>query len=435
MQLLTQIQSLEVTAALPATLLAVEQRFDAPRAPDLAVAARAALEQTRLLERIAPGASVAVGVGSRGVANIPQIVAAVIARLREAGADPFVFPAMGSHGGATAAGQRKVLAELGVTPESVGAEIRATMEVREIGRLPDGPALFQDLASSSADATLLINRVKPHTDFRGEVESGLAKMAVIGMGKRHGAIRMHALGAPGFQRFLAPGARMYAERTNLIGGLAILENAYDQTAAIVGLTAQEIGGPRETQLLDRARELMASLPFPQIDALVLRRIGKDISGTGMDTNIVGRLMIPRQPEDFGGPDVAVIVALDLTEATNGNAIGLGLANIVTARLVEQIDWQATYTNAITAGIFGMWRASLPLTMPDDRRALQLAVAGCGQPEASARLALIRDTLTLDRIWISPSLRAQAEAHPRLSIVEEAPLAFDASGAMVSPWRM
>jgi hypothetical protein len=435
MHLLTQIQSLDVSAALPATLLAVEQRFDAPRVDDVAAAARAALDQSGLLERIAPGASVAVGVGSRGIANLPLIVRAVIDHLRAAGAAPFVFPAMGSHGGATAEGQRMLLAELGVTPERIGAEVRATMEVREIGQLPDGPALFQDLISAAADATLLINRVKPHTDFRGRIESGLAKMEVIGLGKRHGAVRMHALGVPGFQRFLASAAQIYAARTNVIGGLAILENACDQTAAIIGLAGQEIGGPREAQLLVRAKELMASLPFPAIDVLVVRQIGKDISGTGMDTNIIGRLMIPRQPEDFGGPDAAVIVALELTEATNGNAIGLGLANVTTARLAGQIDWAATYTNAITAGIFGMWRASLPITMPDDRRALQVAVRCCGQPEADARLVLIRDTLTLDRLWVSHSLRPAVEAHPRLAITEEVPLAFDADGTMTRPWRL
>lgn len=435
MHMFNQIQALDVAAQLPETLLEVEQRFDAPCLNDIAAAARAALDQRGLRERIAPGASVAIGVGSRGIANLPLIVATVVAHIRALGAVPFVFPAMGSHGGATAEGQRLMLAELGVTPERIGAEIRATMEVREIGQLPDGPALFQDLISSAADATLLINRVKPHTDFRSQIESGLAKMALIGLGKRHGAIRMHALGVAGFQRFLAPAAQLYAARTNVIGGLAILENAYDQTAAIVGLTAQEIGGPREIELLARAKQLMASLPFPLIDMLVVRQIGKNISGTGMDTNIIGRLMIPRQPEDFGGPDVAVIVALDLTEETNGNAIGIGLANVTTERLVRRIDWGATYTNAITAGIFGMWRASLPLTMPDDRRALQLGVCGCGQPEADARLVLIRDTLTLDRIWVSPSLRSEVEAHPQLSIIEELPLTFDPDGTLTSPWRL
>ena len=435
MQLLEQIKTLDFPAPLPETLLAVEQRFDAPQVADVAAATRAALEQSELLGRISPGASVAVGVGSRGIANLRTIVKAVIDRLRQAGAEPFVVTAMGSHGGATPEGQRGILAEFGVTEENVGAEIRATMEVKEIGRVPDGPPLFQDVISAAADATLVVSRVKPHTDFRSHIESGLAKMAVIGLGKQHGAAMMHSLATAGFQRFLEPAARIYEANTNLIGGLAILENAYDQTAEITALVAEEIGGPREAQLLARAKALMASLPFPEIDVLVLRCLGKNISGTGMDTNIIGRLMIPRQPENFGGPDVAVITVLDLTDETHGNASGIGLANVTTARVAAKIDWIATYTNSITAGIWGMHRGSLPLTMADDRRALQVALRGCGQPQDTARMVFIRDTLTLDRLWVSPSLRDAVEEHPRLSVVDETPLSFDANGVMAAPWRM
>ncbi len=434
MQLLSQIAELDFPAPLPETLLHVRQRFDAPQVDDVICATRSALEASVLMQRITPNMRVAVGVGSRGIANLPVIVRAVIEQLRGEGAEPFVIPAMGSHGGATAEGQRAMLAELGVTAESVGAEIRATMEVRQIGQIADGPPLFQDVISAAADATLLINRVKPHTDFRSDLESGLAKMAVIGLGKQQGASVMHAWGVPGFQRFLAPAARIYESATNLIGGVAILENAYDQTAEITTLTAAEMGGPREVELQARAKVLMASLPFPEIDVLVVRQLGKNISGTGMDTNIIGRLMIPRQAEEFGGPDVAIIAALDLTEATHGNAAGIGLANVTTARLAEKIDWIATYTNAITSGIFGMQRVSLPITLPDDRRALQVAVRGCGQPQETARLVFIRDTLTLSRLWVSPSLREAVESHPRLSIVEDVPLTFDDDGIMESPWQ-
>ena len=435
MKLLDQIGALHFEAPLPVRLLAVEQRFDAPRVADITRATREALERSELLHRIPGGATVAVGVGSRGVANIAAIARATVDRLREAGADPFIFPAMGSHGGATAAGQREILAELGVTEERMGAEIRATMEVKQIGQVPDGPPLFQDLYSAAADATLLLSRVKPHTDFRSHIESGPAKMAVIGLGKQHGAAMMHELATAGFQRFLAPAARVYEAQTNLVGALAIVENAYDQTAEIVGLHVSEIGGAPEARLLERAKALMASIPFGEVDVLVVQQLGKNISGTGMDTNIIGRLMIPRQPEDFGGPDVAVIAVMDLTPETHGNASGLGLANVTTARVAAKVDWVATYTNALTAGIWGMHRSSLPITMADDRRALQAAVRGCGQPQASARMVLIRDTLTLDHLWVSPSLRAAVEAHPRLSIADESPLEFDAEGVMTSPWRL
>ncbi len=434
MNLIQQIQSLSFPASLPGTLLAVEQRFDAPRVDDVAAVAARALHESGLLSRVRPGATVAVCAGSRGIRNLPVIVRTVVEQLRAVHAEPFVIPAMGSHGGATAEGQRALLASLGVTCESVGAEIRATMEVVEIGRLPGGPTLFQDANAAAADHTLLINRVKPHTDFHGDLESGLSKMCVIGLGKQRGAAEMHRYGAAGFRRFLAPAARIYEANTNIIGGLAIVENAYDETANIQGLTSAEIGGPREVALLKRARTLMAKLPYPEIDILALRQIGKDASGTGMDTNIVGRLMIPRQPEP-GKPDVAVIAVLDLSPETHGNAAGIGLANVTTARVAGKIDWVATYTNAVTSGIFGMWRVSLPITMADDRRALEVAMRGCGERPEVARVVFIEDTLRLARQWVSPALRPEVERNPQLIIVDEVPLAFAPDGTMLSPWQM
>ncbi|GIV79327.1 MAG: hypothetical protein KatS3mg050_3721 [Litorilinea sp.] len=435
MKLLEQIQTLNFPATLPETLLAVDQRFDAPKVEDLTAATRRALEESGLLARMTPGNTVAVGVGSRGIANLPQIVRAAVDRLKEAGLKPYIVPAMGSHGGATAEGQKELLAELGVTEESTGVEIRATMEVKEIGRIPDGPPLYQGVDSMAADHTILISRIKPHTDFRSHLESGPSKMCVIGLGKQHGAALMHAGGGANFQKYLAPAARIYETNTNFVGAICPIENAYDETAEIVGLTAAEVGGPKEAALLEKAKALMASLPFPEIDVLVVRNLGKNISGTGMDTNIIGRLMIPRQPENFGNVDIAVIAVLDLTEETHGNVAGLGLANVTTARVVKKIDWVATYTNAITSGIFGMWRVSMPITMADDRRALQVALRGCARPHDQAGMTFIRDTLTLDHLWVSPSLRQAVLEHPRLTIAEEVPLRFDEQGNMVSPWNL
>jgi hypothetical protein len=435
MKLLEQIQQLDFPADLPNSLLSVKQTFHAPDVGDVGAAAKRALKEGGLLARMKPGATVAVGVGSRGIANLPQIVKATIEGLREAGLNPFVLPAMGSHGGATAEGQKTMLAELGVTEKSVNAEIRATMEVKEIGRIPDGPPLFQDLVSAAADHCMLISRVKPHTDFRSHLESGPSKMCVIGWGKQHGAAIMHGGGGANFQKYLAPAARLYETNTNFVGALAVVENAYDGTAKIEGLTADKVGLEPEVKLLEEAKSLMASLPFPEIDVLVVRNLGKNISGTGMDTNIVSRLLIPRQPEAFGNVDIAVIAMLDLTEETHGNACGMGLANVTTARVFKKIDWVATYTNTITSGIFGMYRTSLPLTMPDDRAALQVALRGCARPWADARMVFIQDTLTLDHIWVSPNLRKDVEAHPRLSIQEETSLEFDAHGNMRCPWTV
>ena len=435
MRLLEQIQTLDFPAPLPATVLAVDQRFDAPKVADIPSAVSSALESSGILGGMNAGETVAVGVGSRGIANLPEIVRAVVDRLRAAKLDPYIVPAMGSHGGAVAEGQIEMLAQLGVVEASVGAPIKATMEVREIGRIPNGPALCQGIDSMAADHSILVSRIKPHTDFRSHLESGPSKMCVIGLGKQHGAAMMHAGGGANFQRYLEPAARVYETNSNFAGAVCPLENAYDETAEIVGLSAADVGAALEVELQARSKKLMASLPFPEIEVLTVRDLGKNISGTGMDTNIISRLMIPRQPEHFGEIDVAVIAVLDLTEETHGNVAGLGLANITTARVAGKIDWVATYTNAITSGIFGMFRVSLPITMPDDRRALQAALRGCAHPPEQARMVFIRDTLTLHSMFVSSSLRREVEEHPRLTVADEVPLTFDTNGSMTNPWAL
>ncbi|MBK8050403.1 MAG: hypothetical protein IPK16_26860 [Anaerolineales bacterium] len=287
----------------------------------------------------------------------------------------------------------------------------------------------------AADHTLLISRIKPHTDFRATIESGPAKMAVIGLGKQRGALAMHEGGGENFQRYLAPAARIYEANTNLLGALCVVENAFDETAKMAVLAASEIGAEPEANLLVEAKAMLASLPFPEIDVLIVRELGKDISGTGMDTNVIGRLMIPRQPESFGNVDVAVIGVLDVTPASHGNATGIGLANLTTLRLAQKVDWPAMYTNGITSGIFGMFRNSLPMTLPSDRQLLEVAIRCCGRPPEQARIVLIQNTLQLGKIWVSPTLRSEVEAHPQLHLVDANPLQFDTAGNMVSPWLM
>jgi len=324
---------------------------------------------------------------------------------------------------------------MGVTEEAVGVRILATMEVKPIGQIPGGPRLFQDVISASAGATFLINRVKPHTDFRGPLESGLAKMAVIGLGKKTGATEMHDWGAAGFQRFLQPAARIYEANTNIAGGLALVENAYDETHVIRALSMAEIGAQQEMELLEMARKQMGSLGLADIDVLVVRELGKNVSGTGMDTNIIGRLMIPREKE-FGGPEnIAAIAVLDLTPETHGNALGMGLANVTTLRVYEQIDWHAMYTNALTSGIFGMQRVHMPIVMPDDRMAVQAVVRGCGRDPAQARMVFIQNTLRMDHLWVSPSLRPDVESRSNMTIGGETPLKFATDGKMLSPWNL
>ena len=436
MQLLEHIQHLRFPAPLPETLLEVRQKFDAPRVDDVVSATRRALEHGGLLAKIKAGDSVAVGVGSRGFANLFTIARTVVDRLKEHGARPFVVAAMGSHGGATAEGQRELLAGMGISEASLGCQFRITMEVKEIGRIPNGPALHQDIHSAAADHTILISRIKPHTDFRGQLESGPSKMEVIGLGKRHGAEMMHAWGTVGFQRFLAPAARIYEANTNVRGAVAIIENACDDTAEIVGLTADQIGTEVEAQLLQKAKALMMSLPFKSMDVLVIRELGKNISGAGMDPNVLGKLEVNRQPEPEDRNDIGALVLLDLTDATHGNASGIGLANVTTARAVRKIDFAATYTNAITATTFGLKRSVIPIVMADDRRALEVAVRCCGAPpDCEPTFVFARNTLTVEHLWMSPNLRPQIDAHPRLQVVGETRLTFDENGCMTSPWQM
>jgi hypothetical protein len=434
MDWLDAIQTLDFPAELPARLLEVEQTFDTPSVEDVAAEVERVLRAADLPRLIQPGQTVAVGMGSRGIYQIATIGRAVIEHLKRIGAQPFIFPAMGSHGGATADEQQALLGELGITEASTCAPIRATMEVVEIGQIPDGPALFQDVYARAADHTILINRVKPHTDFSGEIESGLSKMAVIGMGKQRGASLFHVYGVEGLRRFLKPAARIYEAATNLRGGLAILENASGGTAGLHWLDVAQIGLADEMGLLRRAYALLPSLPFDRIDILVVREIGKNIAGTGMDTNIINRLLLLRQPEPTG-IDIGVIAALDLTPESHGNAAGIGLANVTTARLLRKFDIVATYTNAITAGILGMQRNNLPLVLPSDRAALAVALRCCGLPAERARWVFIENTLKLRRLWVSEHYRAEVDAHPRLTLNRTVDLAFDPDGTLTSPWSM
>lgn len=420
-------------AQLPTTLYEVRFRHQPEALQDVAGAVRG--EVARLPTARARAGTVAVGVGSRGIANLPTIVRAVVEALRAQGHTPWIVPAMGSHGGATASGQIEVLARLGVTEESAGAPIRATMEAAEIGALEDGPRLYQGLDSQAADYTILVSRIKPHTDFHGVVESGPAKMAVIGLGKQCGAEAMHAGATAYFTRFLAPAADIYAKTTNLAGAICLVENAREETVIVRALSAGEIGGPAEVALLDEARARLGRLPFEAIDVLVVREMGKNVSGTGFDTNVIGRLRIPGQPENFGPPNVTVLAVLDLTPETHGHAAGIGLADVTTQRLVDQIDWEMTLTNSVTAGIFGLQRNALPITMADDRAALEVAVRCCARPLDEASMVLIRSTLFLEPFWVNEALREGVEADARLVITGSASLAFDGAGVMTSPWEM
>lgn len=386
-------------------------------------------ELRRLLAGVSgSGAPIAVGVGSRGIAGIATVVAVTVDELARAGFAPFVVPAMGSHGGATPAGQLAVLADYGVTETALGVPVRATMDTVVIGHL-DGVEVHVDRNVAEAGRALLVCRVKPHTDFRGDIESGPTKMAAIGLGKQRGAQGIHALGVRGLRDVMPRVGRAVVERF-VLGAVAIVENDRDETASIRALAAGEIGGPAEMALLEEARTNLPAVPFDDLDVLVVDRMGKDLSGSGMDPNVLGRWMVNGLAEP-GRAGPRCVTVLDLTDASHGNAAGVGLADFTTRRLAGRIDPVATFTNVLTAGWASFQRGRLPMVLDNDRDAVRAAVIGSGHAQGGPlRLAWISDTLHTGVVAVSEVLWEEARAREDL-VVAGAPFAlpFDADGAL------
>ena len=404
------------------------QRFEVNSIGNVAGAVREQLAAAGLKEAIAPGARIAVTGGSRGIDEIDLITRTVIDCIRECGGKPFVLPAMGSHGGATAEGQKEVLSSYGISQESMGVPVEATMEVVKVDTLDDGTPVFVNRLALEADGIVLVNRVKPHTSFRGPYESGLMKILTVGLGCHRGATLAHSQGAQGLTRMVPGIARAMMKKTRVVMGVAIIENAYEKTARIACMPAVEIE-QREPELLAEARQAMPRLMVQGIDLLIVDEMGKDISGTGMDTNVIGRMMLPgvKEPEK---PGVSRIVVLDLSERTHGNANGVGLADIVTRRLFERIDFKATYANAFTSTFLN--RAYIPVVMETDREAVA-AVLDLLRMEnpAKARVARITNTLKLERIQISEALVLEFGGHPDLEQESDLePMAFSDAGTLL-----
>ncbi|MBM3277749.1 MAG: DUF2088 domain-containing protein [Candidatus Handelsmanbacteria bacterium] len=404
----------------------VRQHFPSAALPDPLATLQAQLQQAQL--RLAPGARIGVAGGSRGIANIAAFTRAVVDHLKEAGARPFVLPAMGSHGGATAEGQIGVLASYGITPESMGCPVESTMEVVQVGQLADGTPVMINRLALEAEGIVLINRVKPHTSFRGPFESGLMKMLTIGLGSHKGATLAHSQGAQGLARLIPAWGEVILKKAQVLLGVALVEDAYEHTAAVEALRPEQFAS-REPHLLALARENMPRLLVRNIDVLVVEEMGKDISGTGMDTNVLGRMMLPgiKEPDE---PGVARIVTLSLSERTHGNANGMGLADIVTRRLFDAVDFQATYANAFTSTFLN--RAYVPVVMEDDRRAIEAALEVQRVADGSrARIVRIRNTLDLAQIQLSESLYEEFRTHPQLEQVGGLdPMAFDEGGRLI-----
>ena len=407
-------------------MVRIRQNFPRPRVGDIPATVASTLAAAGL--PVTRGDTVAVGAGSRGIANIAAIVGATVRFLRDLGARPFVFPAMGSHGGGTPEGQLAVLAHYGITEATMGCPVRATMEVVRVGEALGLP-VWLDRHAAEADWIGLVNRVKPHTDFKGTIESGLFKMMTIGLGKHRGAIQYHRANIHhGYEKVITAVGREMLARVPIAFGLGIVENGYDETACIEALGAAGLEAG-ERRLLGQAREWMARLPFPQLDVLIVEEMGKNVSGAGMDTNVIGRPSNPHEPFP-AEPKILWIVALDLTEESAGNATGIGNADFTTRRLVDKIDMKPTLINCITACAPN--GAKVPPTYETDREAVETALACIGlTPPERARVVRIRNTLLLGELEVSEALLPELGARPDLTrLGDPAPLAFDAAGRLV-----
>jgi hypothetical protein len=390
----------------------IRVRYPGTALADPVVAAVAGLDAAGGENLFGAGQRVAVTVGSRGISGIPAIIAGLITRIRDYGGEPFLVPAMGSHGGATAEGQVSLLGRLGITEETTGARVVSSMDVVEVGRLADGMPVYVDRAAAAADAILVVNRVKPHPDFTSPWESGLAKMTAVGLGKQAGADALHRYGTLGLQRQMPEAARLIVRTAPVRLGLAILENAYHEPARIVAVPPDQIAGDLEAELLQEAYRLMPSLPFASIDVLIVDEMGKDVSGTGMDAKILGRIRV-HGVSDPPQPDVRAIAVLGLTPASHGNAVGIGLADVTTRRVVDGVNFESMYLNALTAGLAGVQRAFVPVVAPDDRDAVLTALRVCGRPDPErAAILRIRNTLELEEMDASIGLlEGPGQLHP------------------------
>ena len=411
----------------------VRQRFVAPKVDDVVAEVHAQLGRLDLGQRIQPGQTVAITAGSRGIANLSVILRTTVEHLKRLGARPFIVPAMGSHGGGTAEGQRQVIASYGVTEAEVGCPVRAGMETVVVCQAAEGFPIHFDRFAYEADHVLVCNRVKPHTRFVGDLESGLMKMMLIGLGKKNGAEIYHqAIQDFTFGQIVRSVASEVIRRCRIVAGLAIVENAYDQTACIEAV-APEAFEEREKELLQRAKQWMARIPFDRADVLLIDRIGKNISGTGLDTNVVGRKFNDHHAVEGETPQIKLIAVRGLTEATHGNAVGLGIAEFCRSRVLRETDIAATRLNAIVAGHVSA--AMLPLDYETDREILDMALSTIGLvAPPDARLLWIADTLNLAQLECSTAYLEEARRSADLEILTDPrPLPLDPAGNLPDDW--
>jgi hypothetical protein len=408
-------------------MLQVEQRFPRLRVADIPATLTATVQALPPMDL--KGKRVAITCGSRGIPEAPTIVAELVALLKGLGAISFIVPAMGSHGGATAEGQRQVLEGYGITEARIGAPIRASMEVVQVAELPGGIPLYCDALARAADAIILFNKIKPHSAYKAPVESGLIKIAAIGLGKHRGASTLHTFGFDEFPQIVRTAGERLIRTLPIAFGLAVVENAYGEVALLEAIPRDRIPA-REPELLAEAKRIMSRLLLPAIDVLIVDEIGKDISGAGLDPNVTGR-PATRRP-GFEAPPIQKIIVRDLTPASHGNAAGIGMADFTTLRCIEKIDLGISYTNVFTARVMDSVR--IPVVLSDDREALVVALKTCNRvtPE-KARVVRIRNTKALHRIGVSESCLPDIENRSDFVVLgAPQPIQFDAAGNLMDP---
>jgi len=381
-------------------IVKMRRKFPRPLVEDIEATLREQLEREEISSTIKPGMSVALTAGSRGIAEIDTILRVLVTILKEMDAEPFIVPAMGSHGGATAEGQVEILESLGITEESCGAPIRSSMEIVEIGDTDRGVPVYMDKIASEADGVVLVNRIKAHTDFRSSIESGLVKIASIGLGKHEQALALHGYGVEGIRDFMVEVGEKVLESGHILFGVGTVENAYDEPAIIEAISPEQIV-EREAELLAEYMKLMPDLPVSEIDVLYVDALGKNYSGTGMDTNVIGRFRILGidEPER---PDVKYLIVGDISKESHGNALGIGLADLTTQRLADQVDRAAMNANVITSTF--VERAKVPMTLENDQEAIDTAVrCNWGVPPSETRFVRISNTLHLEYLYVSENL--------------------------------
>ncbi len=416
--------------ALP-KMIQLRQHFEAPEVDDIARTVKEQIAGLQLQDKVNAGDSVAITVGSRGINEIALITKSIVEAVKELGGEPFIVPAMGSHGGGSAEGQQHIVESYGVTEEYVGCEIRSTMEVAQVGTVEGEVPVYFDKYAVEADHVVVAGRIKPHTGFVGEIESGLHKMMLIGLGKHKGAALYHqAIVQYSFDRIIRAVAGEVIDKCGILFGLAIVENQYDHTAMIEAVPPDKFA-ERERKLLILAKKWMPRLPFDRVDLLVIDEIGKNISGSGLDSNVVGRKFYEHCAAEKEYPKVTRILVRDLTPETHGNAAGVGTSEYVHQRVVDKMDVSATVINCMTGNAPS--GAAIPISFPTDRVCIEKALETVGfvAPE-NARVLRIRNTLQLGELWVSDAYAEEVSERDDLSVVAEAAqMDFDEQGDLLN----